>query len=275
MQKFKNIIASVVLTVIGSASVASAGLLAYDPFPYTSAITSATPAQGQGFTGNWDKSVGGTINILTPGLSEALVPASGNAVKPQSGARGLSTLATPVSSGIVYFSGIMQLNGDPGGVKNGFVVNGTGGALFVGNVAGFNGLSNFLGVTEIAGGVNFDNPPGGVFNGATPALNADDHLVVAKINLGTGQVDFYLDPAGGPSAVEPAIPNATTTVSIGTITSLGFQGDGVIPTLDEMRLADTFVDAVNATVVAAVPEPASLGLLGLGAIGLLARRRIA
>jgi hypothetical protein len=77
------------------------------------------------------------------------------------------------------------------------------------------------------------------------------------------------DPSFSPSTTPPTVQDVTT----GTGTDIGIasiilrQGPAPHVTLDEIRVGTTWAD------VTPVPEPAGLGVAGIGAVGLLHRRR--
>lgn len=80
--------------------------------------------------------------------------------------------------------------------------------------------------------------------------------------------DLWLNPS---LTVEPgaaAVGDAHLTIPNFDLAQVRLSSSTPTLHLDELRIGTQFGD-----VVTAVPEPASLGLLGLGAVGLLARRR--
>jgi hypothetical protein len=108
------------------------------------------------------------------------------------------------------------------------------------------------------------------------------HYVVMKFEMSTSTDDVisaFLDPVG---TTEPA-PSASITVGqfladrLSTNAQFTFQGPdpSAAGQFDELRVGTEFADVAINTQPLKVPEPASLSLLGLGAMGLLlaARRK--
>ncbi len=105
------------------------------------------------------------------------------------------------------------------------------------------------------------------------------HYIVLKFDMSTSGNDVvsaFLDPVG---MTEPATPSAQISVGqfladrFGAISTFVF-GPGTAPVMDELRVGDMFADVANNTrPYVAVPEPTSVLLFGLGALGLTLRRR--
>ena len=107
-------------------------------------------------------------------------------------------------------------------------------------------------------------------------------FVLLKFDMSTtGQdtVSLYLNPVGDEGS---NTPDAQVTVDQYLMTTLGsfsafVFGSATEPSFDELRVGDAWSDVQNNTAPhywnVAVPEPASLCLVGIGAIGLLLSRR--
>jgi hypothetical protein len=96
------------------------------------------------------------------------------------------------------------------------------------------------------------------------------HLFVMRFDLsnsGNDRIRVYLDPLG---TSEPGTANADVSVGefladrMGAITDFVFGDSAKAAAFDELRVGTTFADVANLH----VPEPASIVLFGLGAIGL-------
>jgi hypothetical protein len=109
------------------------------------------------------------------------------------------------------------------------------------------------------------------------------HCVVLRFDLtgntGGDAVSVYLDPMG---MTEPAVPSAKITGAdfaggalnfladrISPVTEFSFTGAEVAAKYDDMRVGTTFGDVA----CMGVPEPATIGMLIMGAVGLVMMRR--
>ena len=108
--------------------------------------------------------------------------------------------------------------------------------------------------------------------------NSDTQFIVLRMDMGTttsdGSIHMFINPNMGS---EPALGTADAQLLNQDSTQMAFEriflpggesSSGPPNRYDEIRLADNFADAFGG-----VPEPGSLGLLGLSALSLLTRRR--
>ena len=128
---------------------------------------------------------------------------------------------------------------------------------------GFNGTNIF---TEHSG-------PGALVNTAfTATANTTYFLAFTYDTSGATPTTFFVNPTGLGTGLTPSgsLAEASFTGNNWGMSPMGnfsmFAGDGLF-TMDNVRLGTTWQD------VSPIPEPSTVALLGLGALGLLAMRR--
>lgn len=239
------------------APLAAASPIASDAFNYAPGSL-GTASGGSGWTTSW---AGGSTNVTAPGL---------------------------VGSGIgSATTNKLTTNNDNTGAFRSLPAQGTDGTtvwlsyLFSGTsttvAAGYAGVSLFNGSAEtlFTGkrtnqtvlGMQRSGQSSAAGDSTAPA-DTSTHLLVYKIEFGAGttagneKVTMYVDPT--PGAVSPS-------VTLADVNNFSFDrvriqsGNGSNFNADEVSLGTTYADVV--------PEPATIGLLGLGAMATLASRR--
>ena len=288
-----NVRKTVALAILGTLSVgiaeSRATLLAYEGFNFTPTASlvgqdaALLPGGNSGFTaayatnGNPSPTIGSGLSVPIYTGSPTLTTSAGSAAfASNSGFTGRTygTGATStVANGTYYYSLLFQRN----------VANARGYLNIFGSNTSSNGQLGF--------GIRADGNQGTPSNfiyayapqdatgsgGAAIALNTT-YLVVGKIvinSLGTSTNTIWVNPDVSNTAVDPTAYYTTSAISStsGQITPLrmSLQGransDGGGIVFDEVRVGTLLSDVV------AVPEPASLGMLSLGAGTMLIRKR--
>jgi fibronectin type 3 domain-containing protein len=232
----------------------------YEPFnyPIEDNLVNGTPSTAEGF-GVWTNGVAGWI---TTGLTYPGLPTSHNAMRSPAGRQSVS-LDTPLSSGTKWISFLFQSSpGNPGGNRNGvYFLNGGTGLFFGFGLEPFSGTQGYLGLGAM-------NTVGTTPQGATLLARTGlgtygaTYLIVLRIDFDTSGSNDTITVYVNPTANQPApdvTPAATVTnFNVGTISGIGMnvQGGGEI-TVDEIRIADTYVDVIDAVVT---PPNAPTGL---------------
>ena len=220
---------------------------------------------GTGFGGNYT----GGGNIASPGLTYPGLQTSGNRFDTAGTNNGaFRNLATPINtdSGTIYIGFLTA-------PRPGTAPDYAGLSFFSG---GQSTEELFLGKPFQVNNYGFDVSGVTAMNSATAPVSTTPSLLVYRLTFTpTGDtIDFFANPT--PGGALPATPTLTYSIPEATFgdtfTSIRMQsGEGAgtaTPfSFDELRGGLTFAD------VAPVPEPATLGLLGVAGLLALRRRR--
>jgi hypothetical protein len=263
------------MPIMGSITpIASAALIAYEGFTQSTntdlrGTYGGTPS-GTGIATFGNPGNGTFVPIAkTPGLTDPNLQTTGNAVAysydgdtyPNAGfsdSYWRVTLSNTIASNSVTFVSFL-VNSNPGGgdlaIFNPYAGTGSDLPLTIGARNGTYGI--------------FDSE--GTNSATSPlAVNTATHLVVVKIDeVSAGRpITMWLDPTSLGGAA-PATSYATYNSNWnGAIAGLRIATNLEKTKFDEFRVGTTFAD-----VTPAVPEPASLAVLGLASVSLLLRRR--
>lgn len=221
---------------------------------------------GTGWAGGWYSSAGQPLTTTqVTGLTNSYVASEGGAMN-TGGKTIFRDLSAPLS-GDFYVSMLIDSSGANydslaffAGVANEY--------FGMGGVWNGGGLSSNVGswVQQSAGTGGW-----GVYTGSTTALAGSSHLLVAHVtNFVDGQsasVNVYVDPdLSGDTLPVTSSYSFNLNASLAPITALRAEQAGSA-SIDEIRIGTELSD-----VVTVVPEPASLGLLGLASTLLMRRR---
>jgi hypothetical protein len=281
---------TILAVLAGASSLASANLILYEPFDYdaTGNPVLGDPATGAKAKGVWTSQGNGTqeVRINSGSLSYSGLPTSiGNSaiLDNNGGNTGGGADASRLflggtnDSGTYYYSFVASIpsyTSNPAGFTEsyfaGFDSNSTANPYNSG--AGLFVKKDAVDASKIDLGIATTGSAGKMYTSS--AYSPDNALfVVGSFTFGgPATLDVYADGATIPGTA-PLVHGAVTSTSDTTLTSItnlflrGNPGEPQGIKIDEIRIGTEWAD------VAAVPEPASIGLLSLGAIGLLARRR--
>jgi hypothetical protein len=291
MHMKKSIVAIALLSSATVASYASAALLVNEPFSYSAGPLLGNTNSSTGTTWKLASTATSTsaINVITTGTGltnpDLAITGSGNHA---SGANrlGFAPAATPLieTSGTVYYSFDLDVTALTGSntTTGGFdiALNNTGDAATATDPTtapakiqmrqdptnpttqyDMEVLSN---VSATAADANWS-----VAAGKGLALNTSV-FVVAAYSIDTGTASLWINPDPSTLGAGTA-PTATETATGGTLVSIGsiIMRQSPAP---QQQLAGLLVGTTWADVTS-VPEPASISLIGLGAVAGLARRR--
>ena len=267
-------IAGAALAMLASglaAQSARASRLVYEPFNYTSgSVLKGQTATGTGLTGTWS---GSNYTVSAGSLSEGNLATADNSVTmPANGgfytvAASLASSVTATSGNPVWASFLLQT---PSVASGGFSGTSYGGLNLVSTGNPFFGISYSSGtsgqqfVVQKEGG----GGPNGFASSPVPAAGSTYLLVMEDIvnSSGPDTLNLWVNPTAG-AASPPVTPDATVGLTVGSITGIQLVTSGNY-SFDEVRIGTTYAD-----VTPAVPEPATLGLVAIGAIGLLLLKR--
>jgi len=269
------------LLLAGIALPAQAGIIAYEPFAGTAGELAGQVTGGSGFSGAWTGTTGvdTVVNdnagleytdanghaLVQSGYSVSVKAAKQNNIS--DGVQRAFTAAIP-DSGTYYVSAVIYVGTVLANNYFGFGLPGTNGKIVLGQASTDWSIYNW----DTSG-------PVAPIVGTNRAMA----FLVAKITKGSipGQsaVTLWVNPilgneiASGTGTTGTVDNNSTWTgISTPVYTQAQVSGSIVDPGnyMADVRVGTTFADV---TPFAAIPEPASLALLGLGALAFLRRRR--
>ena len=223
----------------------------YEPFDYPvdDNLLSGTASTADGF-GTWNNGVAGWV---LSGLSYPDLPTANNAMRTPAGRQSVS-IDDPLSSGTKWISYLWNHSpGDPGGNINGvYFLNGGTGLYFGYGLQPNSATDGYLALGSI-------NTVGTAVQGATKLTNiglypySGTKLIVLKVDFNTSgnndTVSVYVNPTA--NQADPGVATGTySSFDVGTISGIGMQvaGGGDFIT-DEIRIADTYADVVDAVTV--------------------------
>jgi autotransporter-associated beta strand protein len=239
-----SVLAGVVATVVCAPS-AHGAPIAYDGFDYPAGSSLVGQDGGQGFAGPWYQggaNVSQSVNLLASGsLSSSSLATAGNQVTTAatSGINGVERdFASPISSGTIYLSFLLQPEGTLGqGNEGGFLgvyLHGGLNDLFVGKPGG-GSTSNYVLEQRGAGGTDQAVSPG------VPVVGQTEFLVLKAQLFSSGNDIFtlYADPT--PGAPQPATGAVKQDFTIGSALGLVIYSGGAF-NIDELRVGTAYAD---------------------------------
>jgi len=247
---------------------ANASILLSDSFNYTTPGSlggNVNPTTGYTWTG------GNNLTIASGNLTYAgLQDLGGNELSIVNGSAGSGiNVFANTTSGSIYYSFLLDTLATPTGNSYLTALNpGTGAP---------NGSSDAIDMYIYSNTTGYRlglraAPDSAVTTSSTSPLSVNTtYLVVLEYDFGVGTAELYLNPTPGDVAPTPTLTLTGTTAS--AIDDVGFKSQsatGASYLIDNVLIGTQWSDVTPS----AVPEPAAMALLGLGALGLAFAKRM-
>lgn len=256
----------------------NAAVLAYDGFDYTAGDVDGENG-GNGWGAAWNStSSPSAVNVVTGTLSytggSISVNGSGSALSIMGGTDGqLNRTFTSASSGNeLYFSFLFQSVAGGGNEFSQFYLSNTADRFNAGGIGDLSTGSSVFGARANDGSADATSSSTIAFVAGTTYFLvgrlSTDGTTDAPANI-IDRVELWVNPTSFTLGEADATANGSTGLTLAdfdtfSVRPVGFSGtDEVL--IDELRIGTDFASVI--------PEPSALGLILLGSLGLLARRR--